>query len=53
MSWLLVVEMPTLLLPLLVRLMVYCRPAVPTALGKLTLSATETESARATKSVVG
>lgn len=49
--WLLVVVNVTLLLPLLVRLMVYCLPAIPTALGSVTMNAAEVASARMTESV--
>ena len=51
MSWLLVVPMPTLLLPLLTRLMVYCLPWHPTAVGSVRVNAAVVASARMTESV--
>jgi hypothetical protein len=51
MSWLLVVPIVTLLLPLLTRLIVYCLPAIPAALGSVTVNVAEVASARMTESV--
>lgn len=50
-SWLFVVPILTLLLPLLTRLTVHCLPAIPTALGSVTVNAAVVASARMTESV--